>query len=379
MQQIVHVARLRTAMAWGARRGPRCPAGCSRFLVGCHPRRWRERYGEEMLDVLDQYRPTARTVASLGASAVSAHLDPAYRTDRLSLSRLRRAALISAAIAAPLALVLAPFGYQVWQGRLLAPGGRGGPRRGGVLPALGHPGHRFRRGPRRHGHGMGRHGPEPAAAPVAVRGRPAHGASPDGRTVATVTFGRQYDLVERGQPPAPGQDSDAARHRRQHAVGTDVLPGRAPSACSGRHPACTRPRSATPAATRRTRPTRRSARAAPVTPRWCWSCSTRRRSRYEELLTVVLGEPRPDPGHAPGQRRRHAVPLGDLHDDRRAAAGSPRRSRDAYQRAPRRRPGYGADHDRDRAGRARSTTPRTTTSSTSTRTPRATAASAGPA
>jgi WD40 repeat protein len=54
-------------------------------------------------------------VASLGASAVSSQLDPAYRTDRLSLSRLRRAALISAAIAAPLALVLAPFGYQVWQ------------------------------------------------------------------------------------------------------------------------------------------------------------------------------------------------------------------------------------------------------------------------
>ena len=87
----------------------------SRFLVGCHPRRWRERYGEEMLDVLDQHHATARTVASLGASAVSAQLDPAYRTDRLSLSRLRRAALISAAIVAPLALVLAPFGYQVWQ------------------------------------------------------------------------------------------------------------------------------------------------------------------------------------------------------------------------------------------------------------------------
>jgi len=87
----------------------------SRFLVGCHPRRWRERYGEEMLDVLDQHHATARTVASLGASAVSAQLDPAWRTGRLSLPRLRRAALISAAIVAPLALVLAPFGYQVWQ------------------------------------------------------------------------------------------------------------------------------------------------------------------------------------------------------------------------------------------------------------------------
>ena len=92
------------------------PAGrLSRFLVGCHPRRWRERYGPEMLDVLDQHRPTARTVASMGASAVSARLDPAWRTDRLSLARLRRAALISAAVVASLALVLAPFGYQVWQ------------------------------------------------------------------------------------------------------------------------------------------------------------------------------------------------------------------------------------------------------------------------
>ena len=68
-----------------------------------------------MLDVLDQHHATARTVVSLWASAVSAQLDPAYRTDRVSLARLRRAALISAAIAAPLALVLAPFGYRVWQ------------------------------------------------------------------------------------------------------------------------------------------------------------------------------------------------------------------------------------------------------------------------
>jgi WD40 repeat protein len=68
-----------------------------------------------MLEVLDQHHATARTVASLGASAVSAQLDPAWRTDRLSLSRLRRAALISAAVAAPLALILGPVGYGMWQ------------------------------------------------------------------------------------------------------------------------------------------------------------------------------------------------------------------------------------------------------------------------
>jgi len=78
----------------------------SRALVSWHPRRWRDRYGEEMLAVLDQHQPTPRTVADLWASAVSAHLDPAYRTDRLSLPRLRRAALIAAAAAASLAPVL---------------------------------------------------------------------------------------------------------------------------------------------------------------------------------------------------------------------------------------------------------------------------------
>jgi len=84
-------------------------------LVGWHPRRWRDRYGEEMLDVLGQHQPTARTVASLWASAVSAQLDPAYRTDRLSLPRLRRAALIAAVAAASLAPVLSLIGYQAWQ------------------------------------------------------------------------------------------------------------------------------------------------------------------------------------------------------------------------------------------------------------------------
>jgi WD40 repeat protein len=94
---------------------PGLAGGLSRVLVGWHPRRWRQRYGEEMLDVLDQHRPTARTVASLGASAVSAHLDPGWRTEWLSLSRLRRAALISAVTAAPLMVIAAPIGYGAWQ------------------------------------------------------------------------------------------------------------------------------------------------------------------------------------------------------------------------------------------------------------------------
>ena len=91
----------------------------------------------------------------------------------------------------------------------------------------------------------------------------------------------------------------------------------------------------------------------------------------------VLGEPRSDAGHAAGQRRRHAVPLGDLR--RRRPAAARRRSvagrvSEAADRGRLRR-----DYHRDRRRRRSSTTPRTTTSSTSRRTPTATAASAAPA
>jgi WD40 repeat protein len=57
---------------------PAIAAGLSRFLVGCHPRRWRQRYAGEMLDVLDQHQLTARTVVNLGVSIVSTRLDPAW-------------------------------------------------------------------------------------------------------------------------------------------------------------------------------------------------------------------------------------------------------------------------------------------------------------
>jgi WD40 repeat protein len=96
-------------------------ARLSRFLVGCHPRRWRERYREEMLEVLDQHHPTARTVLNLAASVLSTHVDPAYRTEGLSMTRLRRAALISAAAVVPIALIAVLFGLfiyaQTWKDR----------------------------------------------------------------------------------------------------------------------------------------------------------------------------------------------------------------------------------------------------------------------
>ena len=65
-------------------------ARLSRFLVRCYPRRWRQRYAAELLEVLDQHRPTARTVLNLAASAVSTHLDSAWRTERPPLIRPRR-------------------------------------------------------------------------------------------------------------------------------------------------------------------------------------------------------------------------------------------------------------------------------------------------
>jgi WD40 repeat protein len=87
-----------------------------RALVGCYPRRWRERYGSELLDVLDQHQAGARTVLNLVVGAASIHLDPAYRMEGLAMSRWRRTAGISAAVAVPFALVAVPFGLFVTGG-----------------------------------------------------------------------------------------------------------------------------------------------------------------------------------------------------------------------------------------------------------------------
>ena len=90
-------------------------ARLSRFLVGCYPRRWRQRCAEELLEVLDQHRPTARTVLNLWAGAVSAHLDPAWRAGRHPTIRLRRWAQISSGIAAVLLVFALGIGFLAWQ------------------------------------------------------------------------------------------------------------------------------------------------------------------------------------------------------------------------------------------------------------------------
>ena len=100
----------------------------------------------------------------------------------------------------------------------------------------------------------------------------------------------------------------------------------------------------------------------------------------ERAAQGVLGGPRPDPGHAPGQRRRHDLPLGVLLHDAGAEGG--------LRGQPRRRTrmccgATGSATSRPSCGRRRtpasSTTPRTTTSSTCTRSRGATAAPAAPA
>ena len=98
---------------------------------------------------------------------------------------------------------------------------------------------------------------------------------------------------------------------------------------------------------------------------------------YEEMLQALLGGPRPDPGHAPGQRRRHPVPLGDPLQLPRPSARPPsaRATRSPSACA---RPATARSRPRSRRS-ASSTTPRTTTSSTWRRSPTATAAWAAPA
>src|SRR5258708_3722263 len=78
------------------------PVGLARRAVGWYPRRWRERYAEEILDVLDQHRISARTVLDLAANAAAARLDPAYRPRRSPVRRRLRSGLTMLAAAATL-------------------------------------------------------------------------------------------------------------------------------------------------------------------------------------------------------------------------------------------------------------------------------------
>lgn len=82
----------------------------SRAVVGCYPRRWKQRYAAEMLDVLDQHRAGPRTVLSLAGGALGTHLDPDYRM-RIHLSRDAKIyiAIVAAIIVGVPALVILPM------------------------------------------------------------------------------------------------------------------------------------------------------------------------------------------------------------------------------------------------------------------------------
>ncbi len=96
-------------------------ARLSRFLVGCYPPRWRQRYAEELLEVLDQHQPTARTVLNLWAGAVSAHLDPAWWAGWHPMIRLRRSAPVFAVIAVVLLLPAGCFVNGIWREKYGSP------------------------------------------------------------------------------------------------------------------------------------------------------------------------------------------------------------------------------------------------------------------
>ena len=70
-----------------------------RALVGCYPRRWKQRYAAEMLDVLDQHRTRQRTVLSLAVGALTTYLDPGYRMEIRPMTRLSRDAWMGVGIA----------------------------------------------------------------------------------------------------------------------------------------------------------------------------------------------------------------------------------------------------------------------------------------
>ena len=85
----------------------------SRAVVGCYPRRWKQRYAAELLDVLDQHHARPRTVLSLAGGALSTHLDPDYRMQIRPMPRLsgdaKRAVAVIAAMTGLAALVILPM------------------------------------------------------------------------------------------------------------------------------------------------------------------------------------------------------------------------------------------------------------------------------
>ena len=81
----------------------------ARLMVGLYPRRWRRRYREELLALLEEHPSSPRTVANLALGALGTHLDPGYRREGIAMSSLGSALRTTAQVAAftvPLILVI---------------------------------------------------------------------------------------------------------------------------------------------------------------------------------------------------------------------------------------------------------------------------------
>jgi hypothetical protein len=61
-----------------------------RWLVRLYPRRWRDRYGVELAELLDQCPRTLRTVSDLLRGAAVAHLQAIRDERRIAMARMRR-------------------------------------------------------------------------------------------------------------------------------------------------------------------------------------------------------------------------------------------------------------------------------------------------
>ena len=162
-----------------------------------------------------------------GAAEAQWPVDPAYRTERLPLSRLRRAALISAAIAAPIVLVFGLLvGLAAWQDgwHLSGAGGVGGvafaPGLHLLVSAVG---------------GAGQDSMDTVwdvtdpARPrqlSAFQGSDPTVLSPDGRIVATLSYGGQPVLWNVADPGRPARIA-MMPGRRPAAVGRGLLARRA--------------------------------------------------------------------------------------------------------------------------------------------------------
>lgn len=83
------------------------------WTLNFYPRRWRERYQEEMLAVLEQHAISLTTILDLLLGALDAHLDPAYRTrEGFMFHRLRDTRILSTIYIGALAIFL--FSATLW-------------------------------------------------------------------------------------------------------------------------------------------------------------------------------------------------------------------------------------------------------------------------